>query len=75
MEKINKKAVAVAISACVDPNVVNSGVCLDCSEVVAGVWQDDKSEVCPCCDGNQVFNTFTIAYAHMDGKLSALVSK
>ena len=70
------EAVNIAISACVDPNVVDySGVCLDCREVVAGVWQHDKAEVCPCCDGNRVFNTFRIAYAHMDGKLSALVSK
>lgn len=74
-EEVANEAVSVAISACVDPNVVDSGVCLDCTEVIAGVWQHDKAEVCPCCDGKRVFNTFTIAYAHMDGKLSALVSK
>jgi hypothetical protein len=70
-----RKAVSVAISACLDPNVVDSGVCLDCTEVVAGVWQDDNAEVCPSCDGKRVFNTFTIAFAHFDEKLSALVSK
>ena len=70
-----EQAVDVAIGACSDPNVVNSGVCLDCSEIVAGVWQDGLAHACEFCDGKRVFNTFTVAHAHIDGTLSELVKE
>ena len=70
-----EQAVDVAIDACSDPSVVNSGVCLDCSEIVAGVWQDGVAHECEFCDGKRVFNTFTAVHAHIDGNLSGLVKE